>query len=112
MAVDVELHAKRSPGGQTEESQSPLRIQEIEIIMQTLARIGPQAPTVFLLVQPIGVTSLHGRENTDQAGPVAPLRQEFLDMFFFANLLAQILDLNACGGRQSLSVVLDLIGQG
>ncbi len=32
-------------------------------------------------------------------------------MFFLADLLAQILDLNACGGRQSFGVVLDLIGQ-
>src|ERR1017187_10300409 len=113
MAVDVELDAKRRPGGQAEESQSPLRIQEIEIIMQTLARIRPQAPTLFLLVlaQPIGVTSLHGRENTDQARPVAPLRQERCDTIFLAYLLTQKLDLNAFGGRESFGAILDLIGQ-
>jgi hypothetical protein len=79
--------------------------------MQTLARIRPQAPTLFLFAQPIGVTLLHGRENTDQARPVAPLRQELLDTIFLAYLLTQKLDLNAFGGRESFGAILDLIGQ-
>src|ERR1017187_7793257 len=76
MAVDVELHAKRRPGGQAQESQSPLRIQEIEIIeiiMQTLARIRPQAPTLFLFAQPIGDSPWPREYRPGQAGrPAAP----------------------------------------
>src|ERR1039457_528403 len=79
--------------------------------MQTLARIRPQAPTLFRLAQPIGVTLLHGRENTDQARPVAPLRQELLDTIFLAYLPTQKLDLNAFGGGESFGAILDLIGQ-
>src|ERR1039457_4151601 len=79
--------------------------------MQTLARIRPQAPTLFLFAQPIGVTSLHGRENTDQARPVAPLRQDLLDTIFLAYLLTQKLDLNAFGGRESFGAILDLLSQ-
>src|ERR1039457_4960643 len=79
--------------------------------MQTLARIRPQAPTLFRLAQPIGVTLLHGRENADQARPVAPLRQELLDTIFLAYLLTQKLDLNAFGGRESFGAILDLLSQ-
>ena len=86
MSIEIDLQAKRCPGGYADITEPKGFIDEVEVIMEAFARGGFQRGVAGLLVMPgaIGGTGLHGREDMDQAGMITALGEDGLDTVFFA----------------------------
>jgi len=86
MAVEVDLQAKRRPGRHPQVAQPELRVDEVEVVVQALARGRLEEGLAARLVVPgaIGGTALHGREDVHQAGGVATLGENPLDAILLA----------------------------
>ncbi len=78
VAVAVELQPERHPGRDPEITQTELRINEVEIVVQTLAVLVAQRGLARHFIMPgrEGGAGFHRREDVDQTGVVAPRVQE------------------------------------
>ena len=82
--------------------------------MQALAVVGPQVGLPSFLVVPrlVGGTRFHGREDAHQAGVVPPLRKNFLDPIFFAEILfTNEHDFQAVLGGESFGILSQGVAQ-
>jgi len=107
VAVEVELQAEGRPGGHAQVAQPQALVDEVEIVVQTLAAVALEEGFVGHLVVPgrVAGTGLHGRENADQALVRATLGENFADQCFLALVAAlEELDFKAGFLGQTLGV--------
>ena len=85
MAVQVDLQAKRHPGGYSDITEPEYLIDEIEVIVQTLPRGRLQTGSMLELVMPGAIrrTGLHRREDMHQPRMFSPCSQDPLDPLLF-----------------------------
>jgi hypothetical protein len=115
MPIKVNLQAEGTPSGNSNKTQAQLLVDEIEVVMQTLAVIRPQEGLARLLVVPrlIADAGFQGRENADQAGVVPALAEDLLNAVFFAEVpFADELDLQAVLGCQPLRILSQSLPKG
>jgi len=114
MAVEVNLQPERAPGGNTDIAQTQVGVDEIKVVMQALAVVGPQQglPTFLVVPRLVGGTRFHGREDANQAGVMASLREDFLHPIFFAEVpFADEHNLQAVLGGQSFGILSQGVAQ-
>ncbi len=115
VAVEVDLQAKRRPGRHPHVAQAELLVDEVEVVVQTLAGDRLEEGLAARLVVPgaVGGARLHGREDVHQTGVIAALGEDRLDPVLFAERLelADELDLQARLGGQALGVGAHLVAQ-
>ena len=89
MAVEVKLQTKGCPGGYAQIAQAQLWQDEIEIIVQALARCILEKGFMCFLVVPrmIGRTRFHRREDMHQSRMVSAFGDDGFDAFLFAEIL-------------------------
>src|SRR6202140_5037240 len=70
VAIAVELQAERCPGRDPEVAQPEFVIDEVEVVVQTLARLGAQVGLAAALVVPrlVARAGLHRRDDVHQPG--------------------------------------------
>lgn len=89
MSVEVNLEAKRRPSGHARVGQAEVLVDEVEVVVQALTRVGLELNTMGGLVVP-GVerrAKLHGREDTNQPRLGAALGEDCQDAFHFSKCL-------------------------
>src|SRR6516165_734466 len=114
MAVKINLETEGTPGGKANIAQAQLFVDEIKVVVQALAVVGPQVGLPSFLVVPrlVGGTRFHGREDAHQAGVVPPLRKNFLDPIFFAEILfTNEHDFQAVLGGESFGILSQGVAQ-
>src|SRR6516165_7097695 len=114
MAVKINLETEGTPGGNANIAQAQLFVDEIKVVVQALAVVGPQVGLPSFLVVPrlVGGTRFHGREDAHQAGVVPPLRKNFLDPIFFAEILfTNEHDFQAVLGGESFGILSQGVAQ-
>ena len=108
MAIQIDLQAKRCPGGDSNITEAKDLIDEIEVIMQTLARGRLQTGRLPELVMPGSIrrTALHRREDMHQPWGLTAQSQNRLDPLFFAKrpVIADELDFQRSLGGQPLGM--------
>ena len=116
VAVEVDLQAKRRPGRHPQVAQAELRVDEVEVVVQTPAGDRLEEILTARLVVPgaIGGAGFHGREDVHQSGVMAALGEDRLHPILLTERfeLADELDLKPGLGGQSLGVGANLITQG
>src|SRR6516162_10618563 len=114
MAVKINLQTEGAPGGSANIPQAQLFIEEIKVVVQAFAVVGPQVGLPSFLVVPrlVGGTRFHGREDAHQAGVMPPLLEDLLDPIFFAEVLFTKEDnLQAVLGGESLGILSQGVAQ-
>jgi hypothetical protein len=116
VAVEVDLQAKWRPGRHPHVAKAELLVDEVEIVVQTLAgdRLEKGLTTRLIVPGAIGGTGFHGREDMHQSGVIAALGEDRLDSILLTERLelADELDLKPGICRQSLGVGAHVITQG
>ena len=89
VTVEVELQPERRPSGHPQIAQSQIRQNEVEVVMQALARGALEKGVMRFLVVPrfIGPAWLHRREDRHQAGMITAFAENGLDAFLLAKIL-------------------------
>jgi len=114
MAVAVELQPERRPCGHSQITQSQLRRNEVEVIMQAPAGDRLEIGFVGFLVMPRFITStrFHRREYMHQSRMRAALFYNLLDTLFFAEFLfAEKFDFQTIFLCQAFGICANLISQ-
>src|SRR5262249_35906517 len=114
MAVEINLQTEGTPRRNANIAQAQLFVDEVEVVVQALAVSGAQERLPTFLVVPglVGATRLHGREDAHQARVIPPLREDFLDPIFFAEILfADEHDLQTVLGGESFGVLSQGVAQ-
>ena len=114
MTIEIELQAKRCPGGYPQITQPQRRVDEVEVVMQTLATVIFEKCFVSSLVVPglVAGAWLHRREDMHQAGMVAPLSQDFFDALLLAEVLfADEVYLETVLGSDAFSILSNFFSQ-
>ena len=114
MAVEVELQAEGRPRRDPQVAQAELRVEEVEVVVQALGLGGlEEGPARRLVVpRPERGAGFHRREDVDQPGMRPPLREDRLDAFLLAKVLAlNEVDLQAVRLRQSLGMGAELVAK-
>jgi len=112
VSVEVELQTKRAPGGHAQVAQPVLRVDEVEVVVDALARVRLQEGLVRVLVMPrlVRLARLHRAQDAYQAGGVTALGKKLFHDRLLADLVgAQKLDLDAVFLRKPLGVGAGLI---
>ena len=97
VAVPVELQAKRRPGRHPQIAQREFLVDEVKVMVQTLARLRAQKrlATGLVVPRPVPRTSLHRRDYVHQIHPVATQAQHPRHQLFLADVaLADVFDLH------------------
>jgi hypothetical protein len=91
MAIAVKLESEGAPGGDPEIAETKLFIDEVEVIVEALARIILEKGVSCVLVVPrlVTRTGLHGGKDMDKTDLVSPLFQDLP----YALLLPELFDL-------------------
>ena len=95
VAVAVKLQAKRTPSRHPQIAEAQLGVDEVEVVVQTLATVRLEIGVTRGLVVPgpVGRAGFHGTEDMHQTGLAATRGQERLNPIFLAKvLLADVLD--------------------
>ena len=95
MAVAVKLQPKRTPRRYPQVTQAQRLINEVEVVVQALARVGSQVGLAAGLVVPglVGFAGLHRRDNVHQPWMPAARRQHLGHHVFLADMrLGNVLD--------------------
>ena len=95
-------------------AQAQFCVDEVKVVLQARAVIGPQEGLAAMLVLPGLVASIRfqGREDADQAGVMPALVQVFLHPVFLAEVpFADEHDLQALLGCQSLDILAQGLAQ-
>jgi hypothetical protein len=89
VAVEVDRQAKRRPGRHAHIAQAKLCVDEVEVLVQTLAGDRLEKGLAARLVVPGAIrrAGLHGAEDVHQAGPIAALGEDLLDSVLLAERL-------------------------
>jgi hypothetical protein len=98
VTIEIELQAKGTPSGYAEVTEAVLRIDEVEVVVETLARIRLEEGLVRLLVVPrlVRLTRLHCAQDAHQSRLRTALRENPFDDRLLSHLApAQELDLDA-----------------
>jgi hypothetical protein len=115
MAIEIDLQAKRRPGRDPHVAQAELLVDEVEVVVQALARDRLEQRLAARLVVPraVGGTCLHGGEDVHQAGVIAALREDLSNPILLAECfeLADELDLEPGLSGHVLGVGADLVTQ-
>ena len=114
VAVEVDLQPEGAPGGDADVAEPELLVDEIEVVVQALARVGLQEGAMGVLVVPglVRGAGLHGREDVHEAGVIAALGQHLLDAVLLSGCgAAHELDLHPVLLRDALRVVANLVTQ-
>ena len=93
-------------------AEPELGIDEVEVVVEALALLGLETRPPGLLVVPrsIGRASLHRRQDVNEAGVLATLREDLSDAIFLSKRrLAHELDFHAVFLRQPLRILPDLL---
>ena len=116
MTVDVDLQRKRRPGRHAHVAQAERFIDEVEGVIQALARGRFEQGVARGLLEPgpVGGAGLQGGEAVDQAGVVSTRGEDCLDPVLLAKRLvaADQLDGNAGLARQMFGVCPQRLVQG
>src|SRR5882724_772676 len=86
--IAVELEAKGRPGGNPQEAQTQVGIEEVEVVVEALAVRRAQGRLARLLVMP-GLEAcawLQGREDVDQSRSCSALLQDLLHSVLFTEV--------------------------
>ncbi|MCZ2074887.1 MAG: hypothetical protein LC130_07785 [Bryobacterales bacterium] len=114
VAVEVDLQPAGQPRRHPYVAQPQLIVDEIEVVVQTLAVVRPQVRLAALLVVPglVGRAPLHRREDAHQPGLLPAQGENLLHPVFLPHIaLAQKLNLDPVGRRQPLGVLAQLISK-
>jgi len=114
MPIEVDLQAKRTPGGNTNIAKPQFLIDEVEVIVQTLAVSRFEKGLVGLFVMPwlIGLTGLHGGKDVHQSGLGAAPFEDLADAVFLSEiLLADEFDLQTVFFGYPLGVIAQFISE-
>ncbi len=114
VAIAVELQAERCPGRDPEVAQPEFVIDEVEVVVQTLARLGAQVGLAAALVVPrlVARAGLHRRDDVHQPGCIATRLQHACHQIFLADVaLVDVLDLDAGGSADLLRAHTDAFAQ-
>ena len=98
MAVAVELQPKRAPGGHPQVAKPQCLVDEVEVVVQALARTGLEAGLTGGLVMPgsVAIAAFHRRDHVHQPRIVASAREHLGHDVFLADVgLVDMLDLDA-----------------
>ena len=81
MTVDIDLKPAGKPCGNPDITEAVIVIDEVDVVMEALAGVVFKKCFMSTLVVPWleGCAGLHGRENTDDAGVVAPIFEDVSD---------------------------------
>ena len=115
MAVEIDLQAKGTPGGYTNITEPKLLIDDVEVVVQTLAVIRSEIGFIGLLVMPwfVGLTRFHGREDMDKPWMSAPSAEDVTNAVFFSEIfLSDKLNLQTVFLGDLLGIVAQLIPEG
>ncbi len=97
--VAVELQPKRAPRRHPQITQPHHRIDEVEVVVQALARVGLEKRPAARLVVPglVARASLHRRNHMHQSRMIAAPRDHLRYHVLLADMrLGKVLDLNPC----------------
>jgi len=111
VAVEADLQAAGQPGRHAHVAQAQFFV---DLVVQTLAIVGPEVGLARLLVVPgfIGRARLHGRQHADKSRMLPTPGQHFLHAILFTEVpLADELDLDAHFGCQPLGVSAQLVAE-
>ena len=114
VAIEIELKAKRAPGGYAQIAETVLGVDKVEVVVRALARVVAEVRLVRRLVmpRPVGLTGLHRRQDAHEPRFVAALVEDLPYDVFFANVaLAQKLDLDAVALGELLGILANLVAQ-
>ena len=95
MAIAVELQPERAPSGHPQVAQPQLLVDEVEVVMQTLARVRLEKRFATLLVVPrlVALARFHGRDHVHQPRMITTLGEHLGDHVLLANVrLVDVLD--------------------
>jgi len=115
VTVEVELEAERSPGGDAQEAEPQIGIDEVEIEVGAFPRSGFEARAVGDLVVPRhkAAASLRSREDVNQSRGIASCLEDFGNAIFLAEVLfGDVLDGEAVFSGQGFGACAQLIGEG
>ena len=115
VSVEIDLEAKRTPGGDTHIAKAKLLIDKIEVVVQALAVIRFEEGLVGLFVAPrlVGLTWLHGREDMNEPGVIASFLEDLLNACFFSEiLLADEIDLETIFRGNPFGILPQFISKG
>jgi len=111
VAIAADLEPEGTPGRHPHLTQSQIRVDEIDIIVQALAIIRLPVGGVGLLVMPrlVAAAGLHGRQDPHDSGLFPSLVQHWSDLLLWTELLvaAKEHDLRPVSGRAPLQVLSD-----
>lgn len=113
--IEIDLKAKGTPSGNTDITKPEVLINEIEVVVKTLAVSSPKEGLVGLLVVPgfVGLTRLHGGEDMHEAGVIASGFEDIPNPVFLSEiLLPDELDLEAIFSGNLLGIVPEFITKG
>lgn len=114
VAVVVKLQPERRPGGYAQITQTQVRQDKIEVIVQTLSRCVFKEGFLCFFVVPrlIGRTRLHRGEDMHQARMSAAFGDDGLDAFFLAKIIfGDEFNFQTVVSRDGFSVLTQCIAQ-
>ena len=88
MTIEIYLQPKWTPGGHTDITEPKLFIDDVEVVVQTLAVIRSEIGLIGLLVVPwfVGLARLHGREDMDKPWMAAANLEDVTDAVFLSEV--------------------------
>ena len=107
VAITVELKPEGTPRRHAQIDQTPLRVDEIEVVVQALARRRAQKGLMGALVMPrlVRRAGFHDRDDMNQSGVITPRLDHLGDHRFLAHMrLGDVLNAHPGRCRQGLGV--------
>jgi hypothetical protein len=88
VAIEINLQTEGTPRRNANIAQAQLFVDEIKVLVQAFAVLGPQVGLPRFLVVPrlVGGTGFHGREDAHQAGVIPSLLEDCPYPIFFAEV--------------------------
>lgn len=88
MPVEIDLKAKRTPGGDAHIAKTKLFVDKIEVVVQAFSIVWFEEGLVGLFVVPwfVGLTWLHSREYMNEPRVIASLFEDILYALFFSEV--------------------------
>ena len=114
VAVAVELQPERTPRRHPQVTQPERLVDEVEVVVQALARVGFEEGLAARLVVPgfVARAGLHRRDHVHQARRIAPARQHLRHHVLLADVgLVEVLDLDPGRGTNLLGAGADAISK-
>lgn len=114
VAVEVDLQPAGQPCRHSHVAEPQFVVDEIEVVVQTLAIVRPQEGLAGVLVVPglVGRTRLHHREDAYQSWLLSAFRHDLLYPVFLSHVtLAEKFDLESAGRCHPFGVLAQLIAK-